>query len=163
MTKKINTLIEHLPLIMIVVLLDQATKSFFIYHVKEQIGMSIKITDFFSIVYAWNHGISFGIFSNYYQYSNYIFIAVNISITAYLVYLLTESRSLIERLGIAIILGGSVGNIIDRIFRGAVFDFLYFHYNDLGFPVFNLADCFINIGVFLIIVHCLFNIKKSKL
>jgi signal peptidase II len=62
-----------------------------------------------------------------------------------------KSKSVISFLGYSCIIGGAIGNVIDRVFRGAVFDFIYFHYQDYGFPIFNLADSFISLGVIILI------------
>ena len=78
-------------------------------------------------------------------------------------FFLTNLRFKKERLeGFAydLVIGGAVGNIFDRIIRGGVFDFIYFHYESYGFPVFNLADTFISIGFFIII--CTNIIEKQK-
>jgi signal peptidase II len=152
MYQKLRKLISYLPIITILAAIDQASKTYLISYLKTQFGMSLKVSSYFTFVYAWNYGISFGLFGNYYQYSNYAFLAINCIITGYLFSLIHSSSSKIQALGFAIIIGGAIGNIIDRIFRGAVFDFLYFHYNQYSFPAFNLADSFINIGVFLVII-----------
>lgn len=133
------------------VILDQVTKWWFILYLKKKPAMTLKISNFLEFVYVWNYGISFGLFKNYYQYSNAVFIALNSIITAYLWYILLHCKSALSFTGYSFIIGGAAGNLIDRCFRGAVFDFIYFHYRDYGFPVFNLADSFISIGVMLII------------
>ncbi|MDX2050452.1 MAG: signal peptidase II [Rickettsiaceae bacterium] len=132
--------------------IDQIFKVLIIELLKSKYGMNIKVTEFFSLVYTWNYGISFGLFSNFYQYSNYIFLAINCLLTGYLFSLLIRTKSKFMHSGLVLIIGGAIGNIIDRIFRGAVFDFLYFHYNQYSFPAFNLADSFINIGVFFVLI-----------
>lgn len=149
---KLKKIFKYLLLIILLVSIDQLSKSYLISYLKIQAGMTYKLTYFLSLVYAWNYGISFGLFSNYYQYSNYIFLAINSVIIMYIFSQLFGNKSRLQSTGFAIIIGGAIGNIIDRIFRGAVFDFLYFHYKDYSFPAFNLADAFINIGVVLVII-----------
>lgn len=143
---------KQFPLIFTLACIDQFTKSFMITFLKTQTGMIYKLTSFLSFVFAWNHGISFGFLGQYYQYSNYIFLVVNCMIVGYLIAILKDMHKGIQVTGVAIIIGGACGNIIDRILRGAVFDFIYFHYDNYGFPAFNLADAFINFGVFLVII-----------
>ena len=63
---------------------------------------------------------------------------------------------------IGLIIGGALGNILDRVRHGAVVDFLYFHYRDYGFPAFNLADSAISIGVTLILIDSLFMERRSR-
>jgi len=130
--------------------LDQFSKNYLIENLKLFDGYTIEITRFLSIVYTWNYGISFGFFSQYKQYSNTIFLSLNIMITIY-IYILAKGSSIkTELLSYTLIISGAVGNIIDRIYRGAVFDFIKLHYNENYFPIFNLADSYISIGAFLL-------------
>lgn len=144
--------INQFPLIFTIASIDQISKFFAISFLKTNIGMTYKITSFFSFVYAWNYGISFGFLGGYFQYSNYAFLVINCLIVGYLIALINSSTSSLQTFGYSFIIGGAIGNIIDRIIRGAVFDFIFFHYAKYNFPVFNLADAFINIGVLIIII-----------
>ena len=144
------------------IFLDQASKTFLINFLKEKPGYIIELIPILNIVYAWNYGISFGLFRDYYQYSNYAFLALNSIIILYLSYLATKSESCLEFLGFCTIVGGALGNLVDRIFRGAVFDFLHFYYGNFSLPVFNLADSFITIGTGLLIWKYLFCTHKRN-
>lgn len=144
MTKK--TIIYYLFLIILLVAADQASKTMLISYLKTQPDYMKEIFPFLDFVYAWNYGISFGLFREYYQYSNYVFLAFNSFIIIYLAYVFYNSQNIFAQIGMALIMGGALGNLFDRIFRGAVFDFLHFHYNEFSFPAFNLADSFITIG-----------------
>lgn len=150
-------------LLSLFIFLDQASKTFLISHLKEKPGYMIELMPMFNIVYAWNHGISFGLFRGYYQYSNYVFLIFNSIIILYLSYLTIKSESYLAFIGFSTIVGGALGNLTDRIFRGAVFDFLYFYYGDLSFPAFNLADSFITLGAGLLIWEYLFYSCKKTL
>ncbi|MDP5110725.1 MAG: signal peptidase II [Rickettsiaceae bacterium] len=147
----------------LLIFLDQVSKTFLISYLKGKPEYMIELMPMLNIVYAWNHGISFGLFRNYYQYSNYAFLALNSIIILYLCYLTIKSQTNLAFIGFSIIVGGALGNLIDRIFRGAVFDFLYFYYGDLSFPAFNLADSFITIGAGLLIWEYLFCPRKKIL
>lgn len=149
-------------LILKLIALDQLSKWWIIGYLKQQPSFVSRITSFFDIVYVWNYGISFGLFREYYQYSNIILIIVNSFIIVYLWSLLLNSKSALVYLGYSCIIGGAIGNIMDRIFRGAVFDFLHFHYRQYSFPAFNLADAFISIGAFFIAYAYYYSIKLSK-
>lgn len=147
--------IVYLCLIAISTLLDQLSKSFFISYLKTQSSYSKTLLPFCDLVYAWNYGISFGLFHEYYQYSNIIFAIVNSLIIFYLFYMLCTAENQTMRFSLSLIIGGAIGNLIDRIFRGGVFDFIYLHYYDLHFSVFNIADSFISIGACIFIVKYL--------
>jgi signal peptidase II len=133
------------------IILDQVTKYFAKNFLLGQQGYYFEITSFFDLVYSWNYGISFGMFSENHLYANYIFICLNSIITLYVWHLAFVARSYRYYVGYVLIVGGALGNLIDRIMHGAVFDFLYFHIGKYGFPVFNLADTFIFCGVIIVI------------
>ncbi len=133
-------------IISLIIIADQYSKLYLISYLKTRPSYIIEVTSFFDIVYAWNYGASFGLFKQYYQYSNYAFIALNSLIVSLLLGLIIRARSGFEYIPFSLIVGGALGNIIDRVMHGAVFDFLYFHYNNYHFPVFNIADSFISIG-----------------
>ena len=147
--------------ILLLITLDQGSKSFLIAYLKTQSNYMIEVLPFFDIVYAWNYGISFGLFSNYHQYSNTAFLILNSLIITYICYMTVTTKSCISQIGLILIIGGALGNLIDRIFRKAVFDFLYFYYENFAFPAFNLADAFITIGACVFIYDYLFLQKKN--
>lgn len=140
--------IMYTILIAIIAGFDQWSKTFLITYLKTQPGYYIEVAEFLDIVYAWNYGASFGFLRQYYQYSNYFFIGLNSVIVGILIWTLTKSDDNRGNIAFSMIIGGALGNIIDRILRGAVFDFIYIHYDDLNFhfPAFNIADSFITIG-----------------
>lgn len=146
----------------LLVFIDQITKTYLVNYLKTQNGMLLSPTSWLDIVYAWNYGISFGLFGSYRQYSNYVFLILNILIIFYLSYLYFKSNSLAQSVAYSFIIGGALGNIIDRIFRGAVFDFIYFHYEQYSFPAFNFADLFINVGVVIMVFHYILTSKSNQ-
>ncbi|XVN40925.1 MAG: signal peptidase II [Rickettsia endosymbiont of Argas persicus] len=146
-------------IIITLIIIDQLTKWWFINNLRWKPGLTLKITSFLNMVYTWNYGISFGLMRDYYQYSNIVFLITNTLIVCYLYYLMMSSKTIGGFAGYSFVIGGAVGNLIDRFFRGAVFDFIYLHYQDYGFPVFNLADCFITFGV-IILIEDYYSTKK---
>lgn len=143
MTSKI---IKYLSIITALAFSDQLTKTFLITYLKTKPGFIIELLPFLDLVYAWNYGISFGLFSKYYQYSNYVLLLLNSVIVVYLANLLLKADAKSKIYGLNLIIAGAIGNLIDRIIRGAVFDFIYFNYNGYDFPAFNVADSFITVG-----------------
>jgi signal peptidase II len=152
-----NKFIRYSLISLILIALDQGSKVFFISYLKTQTHFILAIFPFLDFVYAWNYGISFGLFKQYYQYSNYVLLALNSFIVIYLINILMKSDSKLSVYGLNLIIGGALGNITDRIIRGAVFDFIYFNYEGFYFPAFNLADSFISIGAALFIYDYFFH------
>ncbi|MFK8039733.1 MAG: signal peptidase II [Rickettsiaceae bacterium] len=140
--------------IIIAILLDQFTKSYIISYLNFLGRNNLEINSFLDIVYIWNYGVSFGILTDY-QNINYILLPLNSVIVIYILYLSYKASYFLEMQGYALILGGAISNILDRVLRGAVFDFIYFHYNDYGFPAFNIADSCIFIGIMCLFYHAL--------
>jgi signal peptidase II len=155
-----NKFIKCSLISLVLVLLDQLSKTYLISYLKTKPQFILNITPFLDLVYAWNYGISFGLFREYYQYSNYVLIVLNSLITIYLINFSLGIKSKLSTWGLNLIIGGAIGNLIDRLIRGAVFDFIYFNYNEFEFPAFNLADCFITVGAALFIWDYLLQ-KKS--
>jgi signal peptidase II len=140
--------------------LDQFSKAFLIEFLEAQPGYVFYINSFLDIVHTWNYGISFGLFSEYQKYSNVIFLISNSLIILYLIvtYVLDEKSSKLYLL----IISGGLGNLLDRIFRGAVFDFIHVHYQNYHFPVFNIADMLISIGICLFILEVFLKSSPKK-
>lgn len=148
--------------IFLLVATDQLSKYFVLKYLKNLPGYFLEATSFLSIVLAWNHGISFGWFGDYYQYSNRAFIFINSGIILYLFRILSQSYYPLTRISYILIIGGAIGNLYCRIAKGAVFDFLYFHLGNYGFPAFNFADAFIFVGVCFLILSIYLNPQNSK-
>lgn len=139
----------------LVAVLDQGTK-WWILALVMQPPRVIEVTPFFNLVLGWNRGVSFGLFSDADGLGPWPFIALTAAITLGLVVWLkrTSNRWLGGALGL--IIGGAVGNAVDRMRLGAVVDFLDFHLGGLHWPAFNLADTAISVGVVMILVDSLF-------
>jgi signal peptidase II len=153
------TLARSSRIIITLTIIDQITKWWFINKLRYKPGLVLKVTSFLDIAYSWNYGISFGLLRDYYQYSNACFIVTNSIIVCYLYYMMMRSTTISGFAGYSLVIGGAIGNLIDRFIRGAVFDFIHFHYQVYSFPIFNLADCFITIGV-LVLIEDYYSTKK---
>lgn len=158
MNKKL--IISSLLIALVSLIIDQASKIYLVdvYNIAS-VGTQ-KVTDFFNLVMVWNKGISFGMFSGH-ESSNYFFIGVSIVIVGILSYWLTKTDLKLEAIGIGFVLGGAIGNIIDRFRYGAVADFFDFHINNKHWPAFNIADSSIFIGACILITSSLFFGKKN--
>lgn len=145
----------------IIILLDQLTKititKMFVY------GEEKFITSFFNLVLAYNKGAAFSFLDKAGGWQRHFFIAIGIGAALYIIYLLKRHNG--QRLfcwALSLILGGAIGNVIDRLAYGHVIDFLDFYWPGLGhFPAFNIADIGISVGAFLFIVDELRRVNKS--
>ncbi|WP_145650178.1 signal peptidase II [Pseudoduganella lurida] len=144
----------------VVILLDQLTKitieKLFTY------GEELVVTSFFNLVLAYNKGAAFSFLADRGGWQRHFFTAVGIGAALYIVWLLRKHAG--QRMfcwALALILGGAVGNVIDRVVHGHVIDFLDFHWRGLGhFPAFNVADSAICIGAALFILDELRRVNR---
>tara|TARA_Y100000590_G_C15515020_1_gene936945 strand:+ start:220 stop:711 length:492 start_codon:yes stop_codon:yes gene_type:complete len=117
------------------------------------------INDFLNITLNWNRGIGFGLLSFNATTLYHLISALILLIIIYLIYLMVTSDST-GKLIIALIIGGAVGNLFDRLTYFAVPDFIDFHINNYHWFTFNVADIFISIGIFLMVIKEFFIKKK---
>ncbi|MBN2653872.1 MAG: signal peptidase II [Nitrospirae bacterium] len=132
-----------------VFVLDQATKLVILKYVGPH--DIISVTSFFNIVFVENTGSAFGMFKSL---GNVFFISVAVAAMAVVSYLIIKSRE--DGIAFALVLGGAAGNLLDRIIRGAVVDFLDFHVSGWHWPAFNVADSALTIGVGLLFISVIF-------
>jgi len=118
--------------------------------------VSVDVLPFFNLVMVWNQGISFGLFNNGSDYGPMILSGVSFLIASFFIVWLFRSESKLQNIGIAFVIAGALGNIIDRLRFGAVIDFLDFHTEDLNRPAFTAADSWIFIGVLLLRLQSFF-------
>tara|TARA_Y100001935_G_scaffold201482_1_gene169918 strand:+ start:332 stop:820 length:489 start_codon:yes stop_codon:yes gene_type:complete len=148
-------------LIILIFLIDRVSKLVIIGSPEtyEQYGMSV--TSFLNFNLIWNEGIAFGLFSfDKKLYYNLLTIFI-ILITIIIIWLMLKSKGF-ERFSFIMIIGGSLGNIFDRIFYSAVPDFIDVHINNFHWFIFNVADIFITLGIIFLIGIEIFNDKKVK-
>ena len=139
-----------LVLALVVVGADQLTKHLITQWLSY--GQSWSVTYWFDLVLVYNPGAAFSFLADHSGWQRWFFIVLTSSVSVWLIMLLRRHAA--ERLmplGLALILGGAIGNLIDRAMLGAVVDFLYFHVGSHGFPAFNVADSAITLGVALML------------
>jgi signal peptidase II len=131
--------------------LDQASKLWLLFVFDIGHRGAVQVTPFFDLVLAWNVGISFGWFQNNSQIAQLSLMLVKAVAVIVLAIWMARSRTLIATLALGLIIGGAIGNAIDRFAYGAVVDFALFHLqigeNTFNWYVFNLADVAIVAGV----------------
>ncbi|MDR2690566.1 MAG: signal peptidase II [Azoarcus sp.] len=138
-------------LIVGVVALDQTSKLAVLDGLAR--GDRIMVTSFFDLVLTFNTGAAFSFLAEHSGWQRWFFTVFAVIVSGWLVALMVQHRH--ERIlvtGFAFVIGGALGNVIDRLIHGAVVDFLYFHAGRHGWPAFNLADSAITLGVVLMLL-----------
>jgi signal peptidase II len=152
-----------LGLAAVVVLLDQVTKSWLLQTMQQSGGRSIELADFFAIVLVWNRGVTFGMFNSADGALNGVIFSLlaAVIVAALLVWLWRSAAGLIVG-AIGLVIGGAIGNVVDRLRFGAVVDFLDFHIGAWHWPAFNVADAAICVGVGLMVIDGLIARREAS-
>ena len=156
-----------LGLALVILLADQFTKLLIVGSF--QLGDSQTLTSFFNLVRVHNSGAAFSFLASAGGWQRWFFTGIGVIATVFIVYLLRSHASqTLFCFALALVLGGAVGNVIDRLLYGHVIDFLDFHWDGLAplffeghFPAFNIADSAISVGTVCLIVDELRRVKRS--
>ena len=146
---------------LIVIVLDQLTKT--VIAQSFQLGDVRTITPFFDIVRAHNTGAAFSFLAGAGGWQRWFFIGLGTAAAIFIVWMLSRHGG--QRLfawALALILGGAVGNVVDRILHGHVIDFIQVHWGRSYFPAFNVADSAISVGAALLILDELLRVRRSR-
>ena len=165
-------ILKYLGIILGVVLIDQITKSILLYLITGTVPLygnhwsvvgypyiMSHVTNWFNIVFTWNPGASFSMLRGLGEMAPLVIIGITGLIIGLLVGYMLRRAGTHEKWPLAFIIGGALGNLIDRIRFGAVIDFIDWHIGDWHWPAFNVADIFIVIGVGLYIINLIFRKK----
>ena len=149
----------YLLTIVVLVTADQFSKFLIVKNFVENEKI-VLIKDFFNITYIKNYGAGFSILQN----QTIFLVVVTIAAIGFVTYLLIKSKNneAFNRICYLLIIGGAIGNLIDRLTLGYVIDFLDFYIFGYDFPVFNIADSFLTIGCILLIISILLESKRGK-
>jgi signal peptidase II len=136
---------------LLILIADQLSKDWIIKMLS--FGESIAITSFFNVVLVYNTGAAFGLLANAGGWQFYVFVALALSASVFMVVLLRKHHQ-DKRLALALslILSGAIGNVIDRFIHGHVIDFIDLYYQHYHWPAFNIADSAICIGAILLVI-----------
>jgi signal peptidase II len=138
----------------LVIAIDQITK--WVIFLGMEYQAAIPVLPFFSIVHVHNTGAAFSFLAQAGGWQRYFFLGIGVAASLFILHLLRKHQNEpFMAASLALILGGAVGNIFDRIWHGFVVDFLYFHYQTYAFPAFNVADSAITVGAGLLILDSL--------
>ena len=148
------TLFKWLALAALVILLDQMSKLYISSHFSY--GETLPVMNVFSLVLWHNTGAAFSFLNDFGGTQRWLFSIIALVASAWIIWLLRKhANQTLFAFGLAMILGGALGNLIDRIAYGYVVDFLLFHWDAHIFPAFNLADSAITCGAALLILDSL--------
>ena len=154
-------MLPWLALALLVVFLDQLTKV--LIERTFDYGDVRPVTDFFNLVLTYNKGAAFSFLANASGWQGTFLTIVGLAASVFILYLLARhGHQRLFALALALILGGAIGNVIDRIVYGHVIDFLDFHWGGWHWPAFNLADSAIVGGAGLLILDELVRVRRAK-
>lgn len=157
----IGSMLPWLGLALLILIADQFTKIMVLGYFR--LGDSLRVTSFFNLVRVHNEGAAFSFLADASGWQRWFFIAVGVGAAIFIVWMLKSHPG--QRLfafAMACILGGAIGNVIDRLVHGHVVDFLQFHYAGWYFPSFNVADSAITIGAIAMILDELLRVRRSR-
>lgn len=154
-------MLPWLGLALIILIADQFTKVMITGYY--QLGDSTTVTRFFNVVRAHNSGAAFSFLAGASGWQRWFFTAIGIVAALFIVWMLRSHASQkLFAFAMACILGGAVGNVIDRVAYGYVVDFLQFHYAGWYFPSFNVADSAITIGAIALILDEVLRVRRAR-
>ena len=144
-----------------VLLIDFLSKNKIISIFKDGIVEKIYVNEYLDFILVFNTGISYGLFSGGGDFQKWILISLSILIIIFLLSLIRNESAILSKLSISFIIGGALGNVLDRFTYGAVVDFISLHAKGFSWYIFNIADIFIVLGVILFILSQFILSKKN--
>ncbi len=157
---RFKKLILNLLIIFLLFFVDRISK-IYILNIAENIGnVDIYVTNFLNLILVWNTGVGFGILSFEEKIAYNLITAIIIIVNLIIIILIMKSEDF-KIYFYLIILGGSLGNLFDRIYYSAVPDFIDIHFNNYHWFIFNLADIFITVGIICLIFVEIIYKKKN--
>lgn len=150
-----------LGIMAIVILADQISK--LVIENRFGYGDRMNLLPFFDLTLLYNKGAAFSFLSSAAGWQRWFFTGIGIVAVLFIVYLLARhSSQKLFALALALIAGGALGNVIDRLIHGHVIDFLLFYWHNWFFPAFNVADSAITVGALFLILDELLRVRKAK-
>jgi len=147
-------------LAVLALIVDQVTKWWVINEMMNPPRV-IPVTPFFNLVMGWNRGISFGLMNRESAFNAWVLPLVAVVIVVILSVWLWRNERTIVAIAIGLVIGGALGNVVDRLRYGAVADFLDFHAAGIHGPAFNVADTSITVGAAMLVLESLFARRES--
>ena len=155
-----NSMLQWLGLAFIILLADQFTKVLIVGFYQH--GDSTYVSSFFNVVRVHNSGAAFSFLADASGWQRWFFTAIGVIAAIAIVWMLkSHAGQKLFSFALACILGGAIGNVIDRVLYGYVVDFLDFHWRGVHFPAFNIADSAITIGAACLILDELIRVRRT--
>tara|TARA_Y100001970_G_C14144199_1_gene808900 strand:- start:139 stop:612 length:474 start_codon:yes stop_codon:yes gene_type:complete len=154
-----NKIIKCLIIFTLIFILDRVSKFLILNYVSTYGEIDIHVNNFLNLYLVWNTGIGFGLFSSNSILVYNLITALIFIINCIIIYIIYSEKNVKSYL-FALILGGSVGNMFDRLYYSAVPDFIDFNFKGYHWFIFNVADIFITLGIICLILAELINYKK---
>ncbi len=132
---------------LLTLVLDQATKLLGLFVLDLPVTEPIRLAPFLDLIVVWNRGISYGLFQQHSEAGRWALVALSVAASVGLTVWMLRAEGRLLALALGLVVGGAVGNAIDRVAYGAVFDFIHFHVGSWSWYVFNVADAAIVAGV----------------
>jgi len=154
-------MLQWLGLAAIILIADQFTKVLIVGYY--QLGDSTHVTNFFNVVRAHNSGAAFSFLAGASGWQRWFFMVIGLGASVFIIWMLRSyAGQKLFSFALACILGGAIGNVIDRVLYGYVVDFLDFHWRGWHFPAFNIADSAITIGAACLILDELLRVRRTR-
>lgn len=144
-----------LVIALVLVIIDQLSKWLIVFDIMDPPRV-IPIFPSFNLVMGWNKGVSFGMFNSDSHLNQWLLIGLALGVVVVLLFWLKRAENRRIALALGLIIGGAIGNVIDRANFGAVADFLDFYIVDYHWPAFNIADAGITVGAVILVIDSLF-------
>jgi signal peptidase II len=159
--KSSGALLPWLLIALIIMVADQFTKTLILGYY--ELGDSTRVSSFFNVVRVHNYGAAFSFLAGAGGWQRWFFTGIGVVATVFIIWMLrSHGGQKLFAFALSCILGGAVGNVVDRLLHGYVVDFLDFHYGTWHFPAFNLADSAITLGAACLILDEILRVRRGK-
>jgi signal peptidase II len=154
-------LFKWLGIALLILVLDQISKvAILLYY---QLGESTYLTEWLNLVRVHNRGAAFSFLAGAGGWQRWFFVGIGTAATVFMIYLMrSHAGQKLFCLALACIMGGAVGNVVDRLVHGYVVDMVDFHIGSWHFPAFNLADSAITLGVIFLLLDELLRVRRAR-
>lgn len=159
--KSEGSMLPWLGLALLILIADQFTKVLILGYYR--LGDSTYVTSFFNVVRVHNTGAAFSFLAEASGWQRWFFTAIGVAAALFIVWMLrSHAGQKLFSFALACVLGGAVGNVVDRTLHGYVVDFLQFHWHGWYFPSFNIADAAITVGAVCLILDELLRVRRTR-